>query len=108
MHAGDVVGLPGDRIETFYAQDWAFAEFMWNAENGRYRRSMLRMLSDLANGTTPESIGIRRSVIDTWNPETARPLLEYYFGMSIEEIDRAYLAYVKKIAASVRQSNGAV
>jgi hypothetical protein len=108
MHAGDVVGLSGERIETFYAQDWAFAEFMWNAENGRYRASMLRMLSDLANGTTPESIGIRRALIDSWNPETARPLLEFYFGMSLDQIDHAYVAYVKRIAAGVRQSHGAV
>ena len=51
MHAGEVVALPGSKIEAFYAQNWAFAEFLWDAENGKYRPAFQRLLTDCANGT---------------------------------------------------------
>ena len=40
MHAGDVVSLSSERIETFYAQDWAFAQFLNSAEKGKYRSAV--------------------------------------------------------------------
>ena len=100
MHAGDVVGLTGDRIETFYAQNWAFAMFLWEAERARYRPGMQRMLMDLAAGNTPPATGIRRGNGDTWNPQSARPLLEHYLGMDLDQIERSYLTYLRKIASS--------
>jgi hypothetical protein len=103
MHAGDVVGLSGERIETFYAQNWAFAQFLWNAENGRYRASFQRMLSELASGQAEQLIGRRRGPPDTWDPRTVRPLLEHYLGLSMQQIDEAYQRYIREIASGVRQ-----
>src|SRR5436190_11236544 len=52
MHAGDVVGLSGERIEAFYAQNWAFVRFLWDADNGKYRQAFQQMLIDTANGVS--------------------------------------------------------
>ncbi|MGH7176728.1 MAG: hypothetical protein ACREJC_05050, partial [Tepidisphaeraceae bacterium] len=35
MHAGEIVSLPPAKIEAFYAQSWAFAEFLWDADGGK-------------------------------------------------------------------------
>ena len=102
MHAGDVVNLPGERIETFYAQNWAFAQFLWEGDGGRYRGAMQRMLSDLAAGTAPERLTGRRGAADLWNPGTAKPLLEHYLQTSLPDLERAYLAYVHQLARKHR------
>ena len=103
MHAGDVVSLPGAKIEAFYAQNWAFAEFLWDAENGKYRPAMQRLLSDCANGTLQGDIRPpKRRFIDSWNPESVRPMLEHYLGMDLAQIEQAYLTYCRKIAYASR------
>jgi hypothetical protein len=106
MHAGDVVAMPGARIEAFYAQNWAFAEFMWDAESGKYRPAMQRMLSDCANGTLyAESRWPRRRPTETWNPDSVRPMLEHYLAMDLPQIERAYLAYCRKIAYAAKNQS---
>jgi hypothetical protein len=104
MHAGDVVGLSGERIETFYAQDWAFAQFLWNAQGGKYQAAFQRMLNDLASGESDQFTGRHRGPSDTWDPRTVRPLLEHYLGMSIRQIDKQYQAYIRQIAFGTRGS----
>jgi hypothetical protein len=102
MHAGEVVGLSGERIETFYAQNWAFAQFLWNAENARYRAGFQRMLSELADGTADQYTGRRPGPTDTWDPRTVRPLLEHYLCMELAQIDGAYQRYIREIAFGTR------
>lgn len=104
MHAGDVVSLSGERIETFYAQNWAFAQFLFLAENGKYQPALRRMLDDLASGASDAYTGKPRGPSDSWDPRTVRPLLEHYLGMSIAQIDTAYQAYIRQIANAVRPS----
>jgi hypothetical protein len=104
MHAGDVVGLSGDRIETFYAQNWAFAQFLWEAESLRYRPALQRMLADLASGSPPAALGSRRLSPGLWDPESARPLLEHYLGIELYEIEQAYLSYVRRVAYDRRRN----
>ncbi len=98
MHAGDVVNLPSAQIETFYAQDWAFALFLWDAENQRFRGALQQLLSDLANGAGPPEISVRKTNADLWDPSSAKPLLEHYLGMSLGEIDQQYQQYVRRLA----------
>ena len=50
MHAGQVVGKRASRIESFYAESWAFARFLLEAENGRYRPGSCALLDDAARG----------------------------------------------------------
>lgn len=102
MHAGDVVSLSGERIETFYAQNWAFAQFLFQAEGGKYQSALRRMLDDLATGAADVHTGRLRGPSDSWDPKTVKPLLEHYLGMSLPQIDSAYQAYVRHIAFSIR------
>ena len=104
MHAGDVVSLSSERIETFYAQDWAFAQFLNNADGGKYRPAFHKMLDDLASGEADQWTGGHHGPSDTWAPRTVRPLLEHYLGMNMQQIDSSYQAYIREIALGVRES----
>jgi hypothetical protein len=42
-----------------------------------------------------------------WNPNSARPMLEHYLGMPLDEIERAYRAYVARIARDRRGNDDA-
>jgi hypothetical protein len=102
MHAGDVVSMSGERIETFYAQNWAFAQFMLNGEGGKYRPAFHKMMADLASGDADAFTGRRRTLPGTWDPRTVRPLLEHYLSMSMPQIDAAYQAYIRQLASNAK------
>ncbi len=97
LHAGEVVTQPAERIEAFYAQNWAFARFLWEGEQGRYRAAFQQLLHDSAMGRLPD-----RLIVDdgknTWRPDAIKPLLEHYLQLSLVEIDQRYQAYVQFIA----------
>ena len=99
MHAGQVVSKQLWRVETFYAQAWALARFLTDGEGGRYRPALQRMLADLAADQVPLPGFDRPTPAGTWDPRTARPLLEHYLGKPLEQVDREYQAYVRKIVA---------
>ncbi len=96
MHAGEVIHLPTERIEAFYAQNWAFAKFLWEAEQQTFRPALHRMLHETARGELPAGLAIGAGA-DTWRPEAVAPLLEHYLQMPLEEIDRRYQAYIQVI-----------
>jgi hypothetical protein len=102
MHAGEVVGLSGERIETFYAQNWAFAQFLWNGDGGKHRTGFQRMLDELASGAADQYTGRRAGPADSWDPRTVRPLLEHYFCMELAQLDKAYQGYIREIAFGSR------
>ena len=97
MHAGQVVSKQLWRVETFYAQAWALARFLTDGDGGRYRPALQRMLADLAADRVPLPGFDRPPPPGTWDPRSARPLLEHYLGKPLEEIDREYQAYVRQI-----------
>jgi hypothetical protein len=98
LHAGNVVNRSGDEIEAFYAECWAFARFMREAENGRYLPALHKWLAETADGTVfdPSHSHTRQGL--PWNPGAVRPMMEHYLGMSLPEIDQAYQAYIHKVA----------
>lgn len=98
MHAGDVVGQPGERIEAFYAQSWAFMRFMWDADGGKHRPALRRLMNDTAAGTVVDASGSHRRLDRPWNPAAVRPILEHYLAMSLPAIDREYQIYIRKLA----------
>jgi hypothetical protein len=98
MHAGQVVNLPPERIEAFYAETWAFARFMWEGDNGAHRRAFQQFLSDTARGRLRDGQGGYRLLGNGWNPQLAQPTLEAYLGMDIEAIDAAFQAFMHKVA----------
>lgn len=97
MHAGQVVSRQVWRVETFYAQAWAFARFLTDGDGGRHRPALRRMLADLEADRVPLPGFDRPTPPGTWDPRTARPLLEHYLGKPIEQIDAEYQAYMRRI-----------
>lgn len=97
MHAGDIVGLPPARIEAFYAQSWAFARFLYEAEHGKYHPALRRMLADAAAGTLYNPDASSHNSRTAWNPAMVRPLLEHYLGTDLERIDRQYQWYIRTL-----------
>lgn len=95
-HAGQVVNRPKEQIATFYAQCWAFARFMREAEGGRFRPALEKMLADAASGNL---VGAQAPLNDMvfWSPRSAKPVLEHYFQMDLPGIEREYLQFIAKI-----------
>jgi hypothetical protein len=100
LHAGEVVNLPRERIDAFYAQNWAFARFLWDADGGHYRPMFRRLLEETAAGTLHDPTGTLRAATRNWNPAAARPILEHYLGQDLSEIERAYETYIGQIVAA--------
>ena len=99
MHAGQVVDQPGEQIEAFYAESWAFAKFLWDGEGGRHRPALRRILTDAANGNLFPGNNSRKTDGGLWDPESARPLLEHYLGSDLEAVDVAFRTYAQRLAA---------
>lgn len=98
MHAGDVVGDRMEKIDAFYAQAWVFARFLWEGDDGRHRPALQRLLADTAAGAVrdPSRSHVRAGA--PWNRNSAGPMLEHYLGMSMQELDAAYRAFMHKVA----------
>ena len=98
MHAGDVVNLPGDKIEAFYAQNWAFARFLWEHNDGQYRQRFRKLLSDTAGGTLRDPGATMQRAAGTWSPSAGKPMLEHYLGKPGSEFEPEYLQFMRQIA----------
>jgi hypothetical protein len=98
LDAGDVVEPPAER-DAFYAQSWAFARFLLEAEGGRYRPMFRQLLADAAAGTTFEPDTTLTSPRRGWDPDVGRVVLEHYLQQDFASIDQAYHAFVTQITA---------
>jgi hypothetical protein len=89
LHAGQVVASEG--VDAFYAEDWAFARFMWEGAGGKYRPVLQKLIGDAAAGKMEGGeMG--------WRPEEGKVIIEHYFGMPLGEIEKEYMAFVSKVA----------
>jgi hypothetical protein len=90
MHAGDVVDQPQDRIDAFYAQTWAFARFLLEADGGRHRAGVQRWLADTACGGG--RVGAK-----PWQAAETKGLIEYYLGHDLASLEQDFGAFVIQI-----------
>lgn len=97
LHAGNVIGYSDIKIQAFYAQDWAFARYLWEGENGKYRPALQRLIADTAAGTVADPTGSLR-VKYLWNPAGVRPMLEHYLGEDLSVTEAGYKHFMEKIA----------
>ncbi|MGA2583047.1 MAG: hypothetical protein ABSG31_07195 [Tepidisphaeraceae bacterium] len=98
MDAGKVVNMPGIKIEAFYAQSWAFARYLWEGENGKFRPGLQKLFDDTAAGTVADPTGsLRRSYLP-WNPAGVQSVLEQYLGEDLATLSQGYEQYMQKIA----------
>jgi hypothetical protein len=98
MHAGDIVGESNEKIDAFYAESWAFARFLWEGENGKYRPAMQKWLAETASGEVWDPTGSHKRSFAPWNRKAVKPMIEHYLGGNFAQIDAGYQAYVKKVA----------
>jgi hypothetical protein len=96
LHAGQVVNGPKARISAFYGESWAFAQFLWKADNKKFRPRLQHLLADAAAGKIQ---GLPSRPIDAvfWNPATAKPLLERYLGMDLATLDGEFQRYLAEL-----------
>lgn len=107
MHAGMVVDRPHEEVEAFYAQNWAFARFLWDGEGGRYRPALHKLLADAATGELYADAGLQTGAASvTWQPKSVKPMLEYYLGMPLADVEAAYVKYARTIAAGAAGASG--
>ena len=98
LHAGDVVGSDRYPRELFYAQSWAFARFLLEADAGRYRPALRQMFIDAAAGRLygpPD--GVARAP-GTFRPSESVAMLERRLGAPLASLEPAYRAFVQQIA----------
>ena len=98
MHAGDVVKLPGDRIEAFYSQSWAFARFLNEYNDGEYRAALRKLLADTARGNPNDRNQAMRKALNLWSPASVKPMLEKYLGKDLATIDQEYQDFIRQAA----------
>ncbi len=98
MHAGDVVGEGAEKIDAFYAQAWAFARFLYEADGGRYRPALRKWIAETADGTVYDPTGSHKRTLAPWRPAAVRPMVEHYLGMNMAEITGLYNAWLKHVA----------
>src|SRR5204863_460409 len=83
--ARDIVGESNDRIDAFYAQCWAFAKFLYEGENGKYRPMLQKWLNETAAGTVFDPTKSHARAIAPWNRKAVKPMLEHYLGMDLND-----------------------
>jgi hypothetical protein len=98
MHAGDVISLPRERIDTFYAQSWALARFLWEGDGLRHRPALQRYLAEVAAGRAHRPAQFANLKRHDWNPDLSIAQLEYYLGSSLTDLEPAYEAFCRRIA----------
>jgi len=106
MHAGQVVGKPGSKIEAFYGESWAFARFLHDGNGGRNRQALHRMLADAANGRLFADNSRQGAEGPLWDPSSAKPMLEHYLGMPLPQIERSFLDYAANLGALSASATG--
>jgi len=104
MHAGQVVGKRNAQIEAFYAECWGFARFLQDAEGGRYRPALRRMLADAARGRLFGDNSREQAARMLWDPATAQPMLEHYLGMSLPDIEMAFQRFINQLVEVARET----
>jgi hypothetical protein len=97
-HAGDVVAGSDNRVAAFYGENWAFATFLWCAEDNKFRPALRRLMSDTADGTVNDPTGVMRNSQSSWNPAGVQPMLERYLGMNMAQMNIEYQKFIRKIA----------
>lgn len=98
LHAGELVGQSPSQIDAFYAQNWAFARFLREAQGGRFKPALEQILADTAAGTVYDPTGTLGNKDAPWNPDCVKPMLEHYLQMPLDQVDAAYQTYLHYLA----------
>ena len=93
-----------EAVMAFYSQSYALIRFLREAGYGRRLESYHRLMSDgLAGrwpldqsaGTTAADRNLPRTI--PWNRQVGRQLFEHYIGRDLDQLEREYLAFCRRI-----------
>lgn len=103
LDAGTVMENPRvTPYPLYYAQCWAFARFMIDGEGGAHRPALKRMIDEAAAGRLYDPTGANTRPAGTFRPSEAAAAVERALGRPLADVEPAYRAYVRQIAATVR------
>jgi hypothetical protein len=88
MHAGDVLGSSRGKVEAFYAQSWALADFLLRGDDEQHAEPLKRMLLELS---------MSKPTGEPWQPERGVKLFERHFG-KVEAIEPAFRRFMARQA----------
>jgi len=97
-----LLGSAPDGVLTYYAQVWALIHFLREAEDGRYRPALERLVADAAAGRLHRALAAsagaapaRRAML------TRRGALAFvaYFTPDLDEAQRQYAAFITDLVA---------
>lgn len=97
------------RIAAYYAQLYALARFLREANYGRHLSSFRSMLADGGYGRWPlddacraEALQRDRNPTRLWNAQVGQLIFQTYIARDPHEIEPAYQAFCRKIVSNVR------
>jgi len=97
-----------EAVMAFYSQSYALIRFLREADYGKrlnaYRRLMQDGLMgywplDEANSATAEDRNLPRTI--PWNRAVGAQLFEHYVGRDMEQLNREYLAFCRRIVSGM-------
>jgi len=89
MHAGDVLGSSRGKVEAFYVQAWALADFLLRGDDGQHAEPFKRMLLELS-ASKPTG--------EPWQPGQGVDLFERHFG-KVEAIEPTFRRFMTRRAS---------
>jgi hypothetical protein len=104
IQAGDVVVLPEQDVQDYYAELWSFTLYL---ESSSYRQNLLAFLDAArkgklspllaGSGLTPQEIAIQSI---QWNRVSGLIYMKVFFGPDLENLHLGYLTFVRQLIAA--------
>ncbi len=104
-HAGQVIKMPQQRIDAYYAQLWSLVLFL--EQSPAYRPRLQALLADASAGRLTEALAgttVTRRQIDNftehWNSVAGPVYTQKYFNPDLDALEKEYLAWMKEFSRS--------
>lgn len=100
MTPDQLVQQSNDLAVTYYAQLWALVHFFMEADAGRYRPGLQRLVADAASGQLSKSLaqGMGERALSVAPAQRLAPVLvRTYFALTIDDLGTRYSAFVQQL-----------
>lgn len=98
MHPGLLLSRPGVQIESFYAQSWAFARFVQEFDNGKYRPGFELWMADTVGGTVVDPTGTFTLKQPKYDRRAVKAVIEHYLKTDLQTLQVEFDAWCNHIA----------
>jgi hypothetical protein len=108
MNPGEALVTGDDTVMAFYSQSYALVRFLREDNYGKRLGDYHKLLEDGVKGKWPLEEGGKRIAEDRnipltvwWNRAIGRKLFEHYISDDLDQIEKEYLAFCRKIVYHV-------